>query len=72
MPAAFALQAAMTHAAELLRRTDSLGSVEAGKLADLVAVEGDPLQNVSVLRKVGFVMKEGTVYKRDGRAVEFP
>jgi imidazolonepropionase-like amidohydrolase len=62
----------MTHAAELLRRADSLGSVEAGKLADLVAVEGDPLQNVSVLRKVGFVMKEGTVYKRDGKAVEFP
>ncbi|HUD26068.1 MAG TPA: amidohydrolase family protein [Burkholderiaceae bacterium] len=72
MPAAFALQAATTHAAELLRRADSLGSVEAGKLADLVAVEGDPLQNVGVLRKVSFVMKEGTVYKRDGKAVEFP
>ncbi len=72
IPPAFAIQAATTHAAELLRRSDSLGSVEAGKLADLIAVEGDPLENVSLLRQVGFVMKEGTVYKKDGHAVEFP
>ena len=72
MPAAFALQAATTHAAELLRRADTLGSVEAGKLADLIAVEGNPLEQIGVLRQVGFVMKEGVVYKRDGKAVEFP
>ena len=41
--------------------------VEAGRWADLVAVRGNPLDDVSVLEDVGFVMKEGVVYKRDGR-----
>jgi imidazolonepropionase-like amidohydrolase len=72
MPTGFALQAATAHAAELLRRADTMGSIEAGKLADLIAVEGNPIDNISVLSKVGFVMKEGTVYKREGNAVSFP
>jgi imidazolonepropionase-like amidohydrolase len=47
-----------------------LGSVEKGKIADLIAVAGDPLQNIAVLTDVRFVMKDGVVYKRDG--VEVP
>jgi imidazolonepropionase-like amidohydrolase len=69
MPPMFVIQAATTHAAELLKKPD-LGSVTAGKLADLVAVSGNPADDVSVLRQVSFVMKEGVVYKRDGKAVD--
>jgi imidazolonepropionase-like amidohydrolase len=39
-----------------------LGSITAGKLADVVAVDGDPLQDISRMKAVGFVMKEGVVY----------
>jgi imidazolonepropionase-like amidohydrolase len=69
IPAAYALQAATTHAAELLRKSKELGSLEPGKFADVVAVEGDPLANIAVMQKVQFVMKEGVVYRRDGHAV---
>jgi imidazolonepropionase-like amidohydrolase len=51
-------------AAELLGMKDSLGTVEAGKLADIVAVPGDPLEDVSAMEKVEFVMKGGVVYRR--------
>ncbi|HVT32404.1 MAG TPA: amidohydrolase family protein, partial [Rhodanobacteraceae bacterium] len=71
MPPAFALQAATTHAAELLKKTKDLGSVEAGKLADVVAVDGDPLANIAIMQHVAFVMKDGAIYKEDGKAVEF-
>jgi len=70
MPPLYAIQAATTHAAQLLKHEKDFGSVTPGKFADVVAVSGDPLQNISVLKKVSFVMKEGVVYKRDGRAVE--
>jgi imidazolonepropionase-like amidohydrolase len=70
MPTLFAIQAATTHAAELLRHEKDIGSVTAGKFADLVAVAGNPLDDISVLKQVGFVMKEGVVYKRDGKAVD--
>jgi imidazolonepropionase-like amidohydrolase len=70
MPPLYALQAATTHAADLLKRDKDLGSVTAGKLADVVAVPGDPLADISVTRKASFVMKDGTVYKLDGRATE--
>ncbi len=63
MPPMEAIQAATMAAAELLGIQDELGSVEVGKIADLVAVRGDPLEDISVLETVAFVMKEGTVYK---------
>ena len=44
-----------------------MGSVEPGKFADLIAVAGDPLADIRVLEKVGFVMKGGTVYKNEIR-----
>jgi imidazolonepropionase-like amidohydrolase len=69
MPAAYALQAATTHAAELLKRSQDLGSVAPGKFADIVAVHGDPLADIAVMQRVDFVMKAGTVYRRDGHAV---
>jgi imidazolonepropionase-like amidohydrolase len=58
-----AIRAATTNAAELLAWPDRVGSVEAGKYADLIAVEGDPLADVSVLRNVKFVMKGGKVIR---------
>jgi imidazolonepropionase-like amidohydrolase len=70
MPPLYTIQAATTHAAELLRHQKDLGSISPGKLADVVAVTGNPLENVSVLKQVSFVMKEGVVYKRDGKPVE--
>ncbi|MDQ3118484.1 MAG: amidohydrolase family protein [Verrucomicrobiota bacterium] len=65
MTAAFALQAATVNAADLLGLADQIGSIEPGRSADLIAVQGDPLSDVAVLKKVGFVMKEGKVYKHD-------
>jgi len=67
MPALFAIQAATTHAAELLKHDKDLGSVTPGKFADIVAVDGNPLDNIALLEEVSFVMKEGVVYKRDGK-----
>jgi imidazolonepropionase-like amidohydrolase len=69
MPAAYALQAATTHAAELLKQSKDLGSIEAGKYADIVAVPGNPFDDITVMQKVGFVMKAGQVYRLDGREV---
>ncbi|HEY6926124.1 MAG TPA: amidohydrolase family protein [Steroidobacteraceae bacterium] len=70
MPALYAIQAATTHAAELLKHDKDLGSITAGKFADVVAVDGNPLENIALLKQVSFVMKEGTIYKRDGKAVD--
>jgi imidazolonepropionase-like amidohydrolase len=69
MPPMFVLQAATTHAAELLRKSGDLGTIEAGKLADVVAVDGDPLADITLMQRVGFVMKEGVVYRQDDHAV---
>jgi imidazolonepropionase-like amidohydrolase len=69
MPTAFVLQAATTHAAELLKKSKDLGSVEPGKFADVIAVDGNPLDDITLMQKVGFVMKEGVVYKEDGKPV---
>ncbi|MDH4064304.1 MAG: amidohydrolase family protein [Acidobacteriota bacterium] len=63
MPAMKAIQAATMTAAELLGIEATLGSVEAGKIADLAAVRGDPLADISLLETVSFVMKDGAVYK---------
>ena len=65
MPPMEAIQAATIVAAELLGVDDSLGSVEPGKMADLVAVPGDPLADISTMERVSFVMKQGVVYKHD-------
>jgi len=64
MPANVALQTATRNAAELLGAWDSLGSISVGKHADIVAVSGDPTVEISLMRKVDFVMKAGTVYRR--------
>jgi imidazolonepropionase-like amidohydrolase len=64
MTPAQAIRAATVNAAELLGTKDSLGTLEAGKFADMVAVPGDPLSDVSLMEKVDFVMKGGIIYRR--------
>jgi imidazolonepropionase-like amidohydrolase len=59
-----AIQAATSSAADLLGRTDQIGSVKSGKFADLVAIAGDPLKDVGLLENVQFVMKDGRVFKQ--------
>jgi imidazolonepropionase-like amidohydrolase len=51
--------------AQALGISDSLGTVAPGKLADLIAVQGDPSRNIEALRRVVFVMKNGRVYRND-------
>jgi imidazolonepropionase-like amidohydrolase len=63
MTPAQAIRAATINAADLIGRSKDVGSIEAGKFADLIAVTDDPLQNVRALENVGFVMKGGAVYK---------
>jgi imidazolonepropionase-like amidohydrolase len=58
-----AIRSATTSAAELIGRDKEIGSLEPGKWADLIAVQGDPLQDVRALESVAFVMKEGKIYK---------
>lgn len=62
-----ALEAATVNAADLLGLSADVGTLEPGKRADLIAVDGDPLADVTVLKRVPFVMKDGTVFK-DERA----
>ena len=64
MPAMEAIKAATINAAELLGMKDQLGSIEVGKLADIVAVDGDPLTDAKVFGKIVFVMKDGVIYKQ--------
>jgi imidazolonepropionase-like amidohydrolase len=64
MTPAQAIRSATVTAAELLGVKDSLGSIEAGKLADIVAVPGDPLSDVTSMERVDFVMKGGVVVRR--------
>jgi imidazolonepropionase-like amidohydrolase len=64
MPPMKAIQAATLEAARLLRAESELGSIEKGKLADLVAVKRDPLADVAALSDVAFVMKGGAIAKR--------
>ena len=63
MPAGAAIVAATTGAATLLGVSKDVGSLEPGKAADIIAVSGDPLADVTVLKSVGFVMKGGKVVK---------
>jgi imidazolonepropionase-like amidohydrolase len=64
MPAMTAIRSATVGAAELLGMADKLGSIEKGKLADIIATEGDPLQDIKMMKEVKFVMKEGVVFKQ--------
>jgi imidazolonepropionase-like amidohydrolase len=62
-----ALRTGTTVAAELLGWSDKVGTVETGKWADLVAVSGDPLKDITEVERVKFVMKAGVVYKNELR-----
>jgi imidazolonepropionase-like amidohydrolase len=64
MPAMAAIKSATMVPAKYLEVADRLGSVETGKLADIIAVPGNPLEDISVLQRVSFVMKDGVIYKR--------
>jgi imidazolonepropionase-like amidohydrolase len=66
MPASFALQAATINAAQVLGADDQ-GVIETGKRADIVAVPGNPLEDINAVLKVDFVMKDGMVYKSPAR-----
>jgi imidazolonepropionase-like amidohydrolase len=59
-----AIQTATRNAADLLDMSDRIGTIEAGKFADIVAVPGNPLSDITAMERVAFVMKDGNVYKR--------
>ena len=61
-----AIQTATINAAKLLGQEKNLGQVKPGFFADLVAVRGDPLRDINLLKQVQFVMKGGVVYKQAG------
>lgn len=65
MTPAQAIRAATSAAADLIGRSQDVGSIQAGRYADIIAVAADPLQDVRALEKVGFVMKGGTIYKNE-------
>jgi imidazolonepropionase-like amidohydrolase len=64
MSPAEALRAATTVSAAILGKSKDLGKLAPGMLADVVAVDGDPTADIAAVRKVGFVMKGGTIFRR--------
>jgi imidazolonepropionase-like amidohydrolase len=58
-----AIQSATIHAAELIRWDDQVGRIEPGYLADMIAVDGNPLQDINVLENTAFVMKDGAILR---------
>lgn len=64
MPPMKAIQSATKIASQLIRVEDRLGTLEPKKIADVIAVEGNPLEDISLMKKVVFVMKAGDVYKK--------
>jgi imidazolonepropionase-like amidohydrolase len=62
-----ALQTATLNAADLMGWTDKTGSLEPGKWADVIAVQGDPIADVRILQHVPFVMKSGVIYKDEAQ-----
>ncbi len=67
MPPAEAIWSATHNAADLIGDAADIGSIQAGRYADIVAVDGDPMTDVTVLEHVAFVMKGGRTWKADGR-----
>jgi imidazolonepropionase-like amidohydrolase len=65
MPALDIIRAVMTSTAEMLGWQDRVGAVERGKFADLIAVAGDPIADITELERVRFVMKDGQVVRND-------
>ncbi len=70
MTPAQSLKAGTSSAAELLGLQNKIGTLESGKLADIVAVPGNPFENIKVTQSVLFVMKEGTIYRNDRSAAK--
>ena len=66
MPPMDAIMAATRNAADLLGMSSNIGSIQAGRFADLVAVDGDPLADIKLLADVSFVMKAGQIYRTTG------
>ena len=64
------IRAATYWPAVMMGVSDKVGTVSAGKYADIIAVRGDVLRYINLLQHVDFVMKGGVVYKQDGRAVD--
>ncbi|MFC0184069.1 Imidazolonepropionase [Pseudarcicella hirudinis] len=64
MPAMEAIKSATVTASQLLGMEKELGTLESGKIADIIATDGNPLTDITLMRKVSFVMKDGTVYKQ--------
>ncbi len=62
MPAAEALKAATVNAADLLQLSSTIGTIEAGKTADIIAVPQDPMRDIKVMERVSFVMRGGAIY----------
>jgi imidazolonepropionase-like amidohydrolase len=58
------LQADLLNGAKLLGWEGQVGALEPGYLADIIAVDGDPLEDISVVQRVSFVMKDGVIYKK--------
>jgi imidazolonepropionase-like amidohydrolase len=69
MPPMFTIQAATINAATLLRKDKDLGTLAPGKIADVVAVPGNPIEDISLMKQVSFVMKDGVVYKLNSTPV---
>ncbi|WP_332702340.1 amidohydrolase family protein [Devosia sp.] len=63
------MKTATVNAADLIGRAASIGTIEPGKDADIIAVAGDPIADVTRLQQVDFVMRRGTVHKADGKRV---
>jgi imidazolonepropionase-like amidohydrolase len=64
MPTVQVLQADLLNGAKLLGRDGQIGELKAGYWADVIAVPGNPLEDISVTQRVSFVMKGGVIYKR--------
>ena len=69
MPALEAIKCATVNAAELVGVSDKAGTIEPGKWADIIAVDGDPTKDITALRRMVFVMKGGKVFRDPARAM---